>query len=56
MIIKIIYSKQPETSHELEQGFRVSKQTILAECELVKQKGREIYYPLEIDKMKEIGK
>src|ERR1700748_1542218 len=29
---------------------------ILAECELVKQeqKGREIYYSLEIDKMKEI--
>lgn len=31
---------------------------ILAECELVKQehKGREIYYSLEIDKMKEIDK
>ncbi|MGZ3885182.1 MAG: ArsR/SmtB family transcription factor [Bacteroidia bacterium] len=31
---------------------------ILAECELVKQKqkGREIYYQLEIDKMKEIDK
>jgi len=31
---------------------------ILAECELVtqKQQGREIYYSLEIDKMKEIDK
>lgn len=31
---------------------------ILAECELVKQEhqGREIYYRLEIDKMKEIDK
>ena len=31
---------------------------ILTECELVKQeqKGREIYYRLEIDKMKEIDK
>jgi DNA-binding transcriptional ArsR family regulator len=31
---------------------------ILTECELVKQeqKGREIYYTLEIDKMKEIDK
>lgn len=31
---------------------------ILTECELVKQeqKGREIYYSLEVDKMKEIDK
>ncbi len=31
---------------------------ILTECELIKQehKGREIYYQLEIDKMKEIDK
>jgi DNA-binding transcriptional ArsR family regulator len=31
---------------------------ILTECELVKQehKGREIYYKLEVDKMKEIDK
>ena len=31
---------------------------ILTECELVKQehKGREIYYQLEVDKMKEIDK
>ena len=31
---------------------------ILAECDLIKQehKGREIYYKLEIDKMKEIDK
>jgi len=31
---------------------------ILAECELIKQeqKGREIYYQLEVDKMKEIDK
>ena len=31
---------------------------ILTECELVKQeqRGREIYYSLEIDKMKEIDK
>lgn len=38
---------------------KVSKHLrILAECELVKQeqKGREIYYSLEIDKMKQIDK
>jgi hypothetical protein len=45
MIIKIIYSKQPETSRELEQGFQVSKQTILAECELVKQKRQRNLLP-----------
>ena len=50
------------TPNALADNFHTTRQAvskhlrILTECELVKQeyKGREIYYSLEIDKMKEI--
>ena len=53
---------QAMTPTALAEHFDTSRQAvskhlrILAECELIKQeqKGREIYYLLEIDKMKEI--
>ena len=53
---------QAMTPNALAEHFNTSRQAvskhikILTECELVKQKlsGREIYYQLEIDKMKEI--
>lgn len=53
---------QAMTPNSLAENFHISRQAvskhlrILTECELVKQefKGREIYYQLEIDKMKEI--
>lgn len=53
---------QAMTPNALAENFHTSRQAvskhlrILAECELVaqEQKGREIYYSLEIDKMKEI--
>ena len=52
------------TPNALAEHFNSSRQAvskhikILAECELVKQEqqGREIYYSLEIEKMKEIDK
>ena len=52
------------TPNALAEHFNTSRQAvskhlrILTECELVKQeqKGREIYYSLEIEKMKEIDK
>ncbi len=52
------------TPNALAENFNTSRQAvskhlrILTECELVKQeqKGREIYYSLEIEKMKEIDK
>ena len=52
------------TPNALAEHFNTSRQAvskhikILAECELVKQEqqGREIYYSLEIEKMKEIDK
>ena len=55
---------QAMTPNALAEHFNTSRQAvskhikILTECELVKQKlsGREIYYQLEIDKMKEIDK
>lgn len=55
---------QPMTPNALAEHFDTTRQSvskhlkILAECELVKQEhqGREIYYQLEIDKMKEIDK
>jgi DNA-binding transcriptional ArsR family regulator len=55
---------QAMTPNALAEHFDTSRQAvskhlrILTECELVKQeqKGREIYYLLEIDKMKEIDK
>ena len=53
---------QAMTPNSLAENFRTTRQAvskhlrILTECELVKQeyKGREIYYSLEIEKMKEI--
>ena len=55
---------QAMTPNALAEHFNTSRQAvskhikILTECELVKQKlsGREIYYQLEIEKMKEIDK
>jgi DNA-binding transcriptional ArsR family regulator len=55
---------QAMTPNALAEHFNTSRQAvskhikILSECELVKQeqKGREIYYSLEIEKMKEVDK
>src|SRR5262244_1944753 len=55
---------QAMTPNAIAEHFDTSRQAvskhlrILTECELVaqEQKGREIYYSLEIDKMKEIDK
>lgn len=55
---------QAMTPNALAEHFETTRQAvskhlkILAECELVKQdhRGREIYYQLEVDKMKEIDK
>jgi DNA-binding transcriptional ArsR family regulator len=62
-IIALI-AMQAMTPNALAEHFDTSRQAvskhlkILTECELVKQetKGREIYYQLEIDRMKEIDK
>lgn len=55
---------QAMTPNAIAENFKTTRQAvskhlrILTECELVKQKsqGREIYYALEIEKMKEIDK
>ena len=55
---------QSMTPNAIAENFNTTRQAvskhlrILTECELVKQEhqGREIYYSLEIDKMKEIDK
>ena len=55
---------QAMTPNAIAENFNTTRQAvskhlrILTECELVRQeqKGREIYYSLEIDKMKEIDK
>ncbi len=55
---------QAMTPNAIAENFHTTRQSvskhlrILSECELVKQEqqGREIYYSLEIDKMKEIDK
>jgi len=55
---------QAMTPNAIADNFHITRQAVskhlrvLTECELVKQeyKGREIYYQLEIDKMKEIDK
>ena len=55
---------QAMTPNDIAEHFDTSRQAIskhlriLSECELVKQehKGREIYYQLEIDKIKEMDK
>lgn len=60
-IIALI-AMQAMTPNAIAQHFNTSRQAvskhlrILAECEVVRQeqRGREIYYSLEIDKMKEI--
>ncbi|MEO5942032.1 MAG: metalloregulator ArsR/SmtB family transcription factor [Ferruginibacter sp.] len=60
--IIILIALQAMTPNAIAQNFDITRQSvskhlrILTECELVKQEfqGREIYYSLEIDKMKEI--
>jgi DNA-binding transcriptional ArsR family regulator len=55
---------QAMTPNAIAENFQTTRQSvskhlrILTECDLVKQKqeGREIYYSLEIEKMKEIDK
>ena len=55
---------QAMTPNAIAENFKTTRQAvskhlrILTECELVKQEhqGREIYYALEIDKMKEIDR
>jgi DNA-binding transcriptional ArsR family regulator len=62
--IIVLIALQAMTPNALAEHFNTSRQAvskhikILTECELVTQKisGREIYYQLEIDKMKEIDK
>ena len=60
--IIILLATQALTPNAIAEDFHTSRQAvskhlqILAECELVKQeqRGREIYYSLQIEKMKEI--
>lgn len=62
--IIVLISLQAMTPNAIAENFNITRQAvskhlrILNECELVKQeqKGREIYYALEIDKMKEIDR
>lgn len=62
--IIVLIAAQAMTPNAIADNFHTTRQAvskhlrILSECELVKQeqKGREIYYSLEIDKMKEIDK
>ena len=62
--IILLVAVQAMTPNALAQHFNTSRQAIsrhikiLTECDLVKQEvsGREIYYTLEIEKMKEIDK
>lgn len=62
--IIVLVAAQAMTPNALAEHFNTTRQAvskhlrILTECELVKQefKGREIYYQLEINKMKEIDK
>ncbi|MEP1086234.1 metalloregulator ArsR/SmtB family transcription factor [Algoriphagus sp.] len=62
--IIVLIALQAMTPNAIAENFNTTRQAvskhlrILTECELVKkeQKGREIYYSLEIDKMKEIEK
>lgn len=62
-IIALI-ATQAMTPNAIAENFDITRQAvskhlrILSECELIKQEqqGREIYYQLEIDKMKEIDK
>ena len=62
--IVVLIAIQAMTPNALAEHFNTSRQAvsrhikILTECELVKQayQGREIYYQLEINRMKEIDK
>ena len=62
--ILVLLASQTMTPNAIAEEFHTSRQAVskhiqmLTECELVKQKqqGREIYYSLEIKKMKEIDK
>ena len=62
--IMALIALQAMTPNAIAENFHTTRQAvskhlrILTECELVKQeqKGREIYYSLEIEKMKEIDK
>lgn len=62
--IIVLIAVQAMTPNAIADNFKTTRQAvskhlrILTECELVKQeqKGRAIYYSLEIDKMKEIDK
>ena len=62
--ILVLIAAQAMTPNSLAEHFDTTRQAvskhlrILIECELVKQEfqGREIYYQLEINKMKEIDK
>ena len=62
--ILVLIAAQAMTPNALAEHFDTTRQAvskhlrILTECELVKQdyQGREIYYQLEINKMKEIDK
>lgn len=60
--ILVLIATQAMTPNTIAEEFHISRQAVskhiqmLTECELVKQQqqGREIYYSLEINKMKEI--
>lgn len=62
--IILLIASQAMTPNAIAENFNITRQAvskhlrILSECELVKQKqqGREIYYELEVKKMKEIDK
>ncbi len=62
--ILVLLASQAMTPNAIADEFHTSRQAVskhiqlLSECELLKQEqqGREIYYSLEIEKMKEIDK
>lgn len=62
--IIVLIASQAMTPNAIADNFHTTRQAvskhlrILTECELVKQeqKGREIFYSLEVEKMKEIDK
>ena len=62
--ILVLIAAQAMTPNAIAEEFKTSRQAvskhiqILTECDLLKQeqRGREIYYSLEVEKMKEIDK
>jgi DNA-binding transcriptional ArsR family regulator len=62
--ILVLIAVQAMTPNAIAEHFKITRQSIsrhlriLSECELLTQKqdGREIYYSLEIEKMKEVDK